>query len=443
MAESVHRELDVAIAGAGILGTSVAYLISRFAGLRVGIFDREGMAARHASSRNTGVIHRPFYIDPSRKPFFAEASSRSYGLWESFAREFSMPWHQNGTLEVAGDGRGAVSIRKYAEYAVKNGMSEKEFVVLERDDLRKEYPQINASAGFLSRTDTAVDYGMFASKLLELSQKRGVRFYGNHTITSVTEDRDGVLFTTRTREGVKLFRTGFFMNLTGTGSLKLANTMGLAMDYGLLLFRGDYWRIDESYSPGFGFNLYTVPRYPGFPFLDPHFINRWNGIREIGPNASLILQDRSYSGNGLNLHNLMDALYNGDINSKFRLLANPEFLRMLETEWESSRNRFAMAGRLRRYLPSLSNSYIGERGLGGIRGSVVDLNGFVPEALEFRTEHTMHIVNYNSPGATGSPYVAYSILDRIFRNGYLWKKTVKPLNLTPVRWEELASGIGE
>jgi hypothetical protein len=166
-------------------------------------------------------------------------------------------------------------------------------------------------------------------------------------------------------------------------------------------------------------------------------------IREIGPNASLILQDRAYSGSGLNLHNLMDALYNGDINSKFRLLANPEFLRMLETEWESSRNRFAMAGRLRRYLPSLSNSYIGERGLGGIRGSVVDLNGFVPEALEFRTEHTMHIVNYNSPGATGSPYVAYSILDRIFRNGYLWKKTVKPLNLTPVRWEELASGIGE
>ncbi len=441
MPETADKELDIAIAGAGILGTSVAYFLSRFQGLRIGIFDREDSAARHASSRNTGVIHRPFYIDPARKPFFAEASSRSYPLWKDFASEFSLPWHQNGTLEVAADSSGEKTIRKYARYAKTNGMEDDEFTVLEGSDLRRQYPQINAVAGFFSRTDTGVDYGSFSSKLLELSRKGGAKFFGNHTITSVAEDSDGILFTCRTVNGVKLFRTDFFLNLTGTGSLKLANSMGLALNYGLLLFRGDYWRVSEEYSPGFSFNLYTVPRYSGFPFLDPHFINRWNGKREIGPNASLIFHDRAYYGSGVNAHNLVESLKNGDMNSKIKLLSNPEFIRMLETEWESSRSKFAMAARLRRYIPSLSSSYIGKRGLGGIRGSVVDSGGFVPEALEFRTDHSMHMVNYNSPGATGSPYVAFSIIKKILKEGYVHLKSGKVKKLKTENWEVLASGI--
>ena len=441
MPETSDKELDIAIAGAGILGTSVAYFLSRFQGLKIGIFDREDSAAKHASSRNTGVIHRPFYIDPVRKPFFAEASSKSYSLWKDFASEFTLPWHQNGTLEVARDAIGEKTLRKYAGYAQMNGMEENEFSVLDISDLRRQYPQINALAGFYSRTDTAVDYGLFSSKLLELAQASGVKFFGNHSITAVSEDSDGVLFTCRTANGVKLFRTDYFLNLTGTGSLKLANSMGLALNYGLLLFRGDYWRISNEYTPGFSFNLYTVPRYSRFPFLDPHFINRWNGVREIGPNASLIFHDRAYSGSGMNAHNILESLNTGDVNSKIRLLSNPEFLRMLETEWESSKSKFAMAARLRRYLPSLSSTYIGKRGLGGIRGSVVDSSGFVPEALEFRTEHSMHMVNYNSPGATGSPYVAFSIIKSIIQDGYVHLKTGEVKKLKPENWEKLASGI--
>src|SRR5438046_2882682 len=70
---------DVTIVGGGVLGTSVAYwLANRYEG-RIAVLEKEIDVAAHTSRRNTGVVHRPFYLDPVDRKVFARCAQIAYG----------------------------------------------------------------------------------------------------------------------------------------------------------------------------------------------------------------------------------------------------------------------------------------------------------------------------------------------------------------------------
>jgi L-2-hydroxyglutarate oxidase len=142
---------------------------------------------------------------------------------------------------------------------------------------------------------------------------------------------------------------------------------------------------------------------------------------------------------GLNMENIAGTIRNGSVESRLRLLGNGDFLAMVNSEWESSRSRTAMASRIRKHLPYLSDSMIEGRGMGGIRGSLIDSEGFVDDAMILKTDHSLHMINYNSPGATGSPFVAYRLLALLFREGFIDVSHEHFTPLDPVQWDELAA----
>jgi len=58
---------DVAIIGGGILGGCISYWISALYDLKICVIEKEHQVAMHASSRNTAVVHSPFYLNPETK----------------------------------------------------------------------------------------------------------------------------------------------------------------------------------------------------------------------------------------------------------------------------------------------------------------------------------------------------------------------------------------
>ena len=57
---------NVLIAGAGVIGLSVAIAIKKEdPRLSVAVLDKESRIGRHASGRNSGVIHSGFYYSPN------------------------------------------------------------------------------------------------------------------------------------------------------------------------------------------------------------------------------------------------------------------------------------------------------------------------------------------------------------------------------------------
>src|SRR2546426_10717244 len=92
---------DVTIVGGGILGTSFAYwLATRYEG-RIAVLEKESQVAQHTSRRNTGVVHRPFYLDPVGRKVFARSSQIAYGMWKAYSASRGLPRGPVGAFEGA------------------------------------------------------------------------------------------------------------------------------------------------------------------------------------------------------------------------------------------------------------------------------------------------------------------------------------------------------
>jgi len=77
---------DVAIIGGGLLGVSISYwLSSLYDNINVIVIEKESEVGMHTSSRNTGVLHSPFYLDPEKKGRLAKAAFLSHDMWKTFA----------------------------------------------------------------------------------------------------------------------------------------------------------------------------------------------------------------------------------------------------------------------------------------------------------------------------------------------------------------------
>jgi len=423
---------DILIVGAGILGCSLAYELSLVSPSSVLVVDLAPSPGFHTSSRNTGVIHRPFYLDPRSRGFFAKAAQNSYAMWQNLSLKYRLPWNQVGTLELGDDDRGSEAVEKFSKWAAENGMTEDEFAILNDKDISALEPEVKAPSAFYSKTDTSVNFGIFTSKMKELSEAGNVKYLFETKVLEVQETPEGMIALCSSRSGNLRIRCNTVVNAAGPESIAIAKSLGLAAGLAVLYFRGDYWKVNSDIGPRIKRNIYTVPRHSKYPFLDPHFIVKWNEEREIGPNAVLVGGPFSYRGF------LKDSLklFSPSVYPKVRLLANSEFLELVVSEWRTSIFKSAMAERLKRFIPSLEGSMLGGRGISGIRGSLIDSKGFVPEALILKSVHSIHILNYNSPGATGAPFFAIEIirqmadyglkLSNVVKEGdWIWKDTVK------------------
>ena len=78
----IMSKFNIAIIGGGILGTSISYWISSLYDVNQCVIEKESKVAMHASSRNTGVVHSPFYLNPKTKKVLAKSALISFEINE-------------------------------------------------------------------------------------------------------------------------------------------------------------------------------------------------------------------------------------------------------------------------------------------------------------------------------------------------------------------------
>ncbi len=411
-----RADFDVAVIGAGVLGITISYWLSSLYDCRIALLDTAQVAAAHTSTRNTGVIHRPFYLDPVKKRIFAKTSLISHPMWESLALREGLPWRPIGTFNVAAEESEVRTLEKYERWGVENGMEESELDLLEGKDVQNLEPEVNCRAALVSKTDVSVDFGIFTRHLWKRLASQEVRFFGGHRVVKIEERSGSVNVETRSGSGPATLRSRFLINAAGGGSLEIAHYCGLAKQYASLNFRGEYWVVDEPFASRVASNIYRPPRFPQYPFLDPHFVVRADGARQIGPNAVLVPGPYVYAGIGLSK---LAAFLDRPVPPKAGLLMNRDFVALVAGEWRSSLSKKAMCDRVRKFVPSLNAGMLNRRAVFGVRSSVIDSSGFVPEAVLLKGEASVHIINFNSPGATGAPAYSAMVVSQLREDGRL------------------------
>lgn len=404
------------ILGGGIFGTNLAYWLSCFyEGADIAVLEMENEVAMHMSGRNTGVIHRPFYLNPATKAVIARAAEQSYHMWKRYAGLRGLPWRECGTVEVALDDEQIETLHKYEKWAAENGMRASELEFLSSEQLTRLEAHVRAPAALFCKTDTSVDFAAFTRTLRADAEAHGVKFVTGFEVEEIL-DNGRVLVA---KDGRKI-ETDFLVNCAGGNALKFAHKIGVATDYSDLNFRGEYWVIKPEHADLSRRNIYSVPANCAFPFLDPHWVVCSNGEVIIGPNAVPVIGPYMYKGFSDSFGSFMKKIFEMPRANKMRLLFNPEFLKLSWSEWRSSISHKMMVSRLRRFMPDVSDEFLLAKGKAGVRSSLVDRNGkFVPEALQLFGDNSLHILNYNSPGATGAPAYTKLVMEKLRDGGRL------------------------
>ena len=268
----MRDKFDIGIVGAGVLGVTIAYWLSKVSNCSIALIDKESGVAVHTSSRNTGVIHRPFYLSPDKKRIFARAAQKSYFLWQDLAKKYYLPWLEVGTLEVAIQDSQLETLFQYKNWAAKNGMDESEVEVLDSEGVRKVEPLVHCAGAIHSKKDTAVKYGDLTNCVFDLAKRNGVKFIRDSDLTQIEDDSSSLNLDLRSKSGSSSkVSCGFMINAAGGNSIDIAHKLGLAGQYTDLHFRGEYWLVDDTFGQKVSRNIYSVAKHKEFPFLRSAF----------------------------------------------------------------------------------------------------------------------------------------------------------------------------
>ncbi len=137
-----HR---VVIIGAGIVGTSIARVLSMYENLDVYLIEREPDVGWGVSKANTSILHPGHEEDPERHPLRAGLCVEGNRIWRQWVKELDIPAKFPGELMVFFNEDELKEARKYIELARRNRVPEVR-LVMDRDELRKLEPNISDSA---------------------------------------------------------------------------------------------------------------------------------------------------------------------------------------------------------------------------------------------------------------------------------------------------------
>jgi L-2-hydroxyglutarate oxidase len=147
----------------------------------------------------------------------------------------------------------------------------------------------------------------------------------------------------------------------------------------------------------------------------------------VGPNAVPVFGPYSYTSLD-NLKNVVPKIFESCRVGVLKLLLSKQFIQLVSNEFSSSLSKTNMINRVRRFLPSLNPNDFKQRGMAGIRTILVDKKGeFEPESLIVEDDSSLHILNYNSPGATGALPVAVDVVRRLVKKN-IANSTTKEVN---------------
>ena len=420
---------DVTVIGGGILGCAIAYFLSIVTESSIIVIEQEKNVALHTSSRNTGKVHAPLYYNPDKKSSTAFYALKGFDMLKRYCNLHKLPFKEDGVIEVAINERQIDTLHKHVQWAHKNGLKNEDVKFLNKDEILQIEPNVKCQAAIVCFRDASTDYSLINQKLMEDAIRFGCKtsfqnkFRSVYCNTNTGANRKMTIIGT-----VKDITTDYIINATGGNSLDIAHNLGLAREYTDLHFRGEYWMAPQKYSNLTKRSIYSAPRYTEYPFLDPHWIIRSDGRCEVGPNAVPVFGPYSYNLYD-NLKNAVPKIFESANLGILKLVLNRQFLRLVSDEFLSSVFKTNMINRVRKFLPCLNPSDFKQRGRAGIRSLLVDKNGnFVSESLLVEDESSLHILNYNSPGATGVLPVAIDIVKELVQKNIVNGNVSRKIN---------------
>ena len=393
---------DFCVIGGGIVGLATAMrLLEAKPGASLLLVEKEDSFAKHQTDHNSGVIHAGVYYTPGS--FKAKLCARGAQATKDFCEQHNIEYEVCGKLLVASSTAKLVLMDKIAERARQNGLT---IDRLDAQELhRRESNIIGAGALFVESTGI-VDYKAVASTMFKMIARAGGEVVCGHNVISIKECGNHVTVTSDSTS----WKAKKLVVCAGLQSDRLAVMAGLKVDFQIIPFRGEYYRLPPSRNESIKHLIYPIPD-PNLPFLGIHLTRMIDGSIKVGPNAVLSLSREGYRKLSFNARDILEySLY-------------PGFWRFIRKHFVSGvqeiKNTLFKAGYLeqcKKYYPSLELQDL-QPCKAGIRAQAVMRSGdCIEDFLFMQTPRMLHVCNAPSPAATAAIPIGEMITDKLLKS---------------------------
>jgi L-2-hydroxyglutarate oxidase len=392
---------DYVIIGGGILGLASAWrLLEERPGSSLVMVEKGRALAQHQTGHNSGVIHAGVYYQPGslKARLCKEGAERTV----RFCEQHAIPYERCGKLIVATDGEEVGRLKGLEERVIANGL---DYENVPGGRLKELEPNVAGREALLVHATGIVDYGQICARLADAIREAGGEIRLGAEVTGFRESDSEI--TVETDAGDFTARTAIVCG--GLQGDRLAMMSGLDIDFRVLPFRGEYYRVAERHGALVSHLIYPVPD-PSLPFLGVHLTRHIGGYLSVGPNAMLSFGRETYDGNYPVAKDMAD------------MMAFPGFYRLMARfaaaglyELRGSLSKRIYLERCRKYCPALEYDDL-EPMEPGIRAQTVSADGrLVDDFLFLETARSLHVCNAPSPAATSALPIADEIVTRALR----------------------------
>jgi len=274
---SERQPVDVAIVGAGVVGSALAYALSHLRCSTI-VLEREADVGTAATARNSGVIHAGLNYAPGS--LRARFCMRGRELLMAWCDDLNVPYKVCGKLIVASRAEEIEGLERLRAAGEANGVPG--MTLLSSEEVEALQPGIRAVAALHVPSSGIVSPYAFTLAMAEEAAVNGVVFHLNTCVESIRAADNG--FAVETNGGPVFAR--WVVNAAGIGAGRLAQTLDpQAPD--LYPCVGEYLILDKQAGESLGMSVYPAPAVGGAG-LGVHLTPTTEGNILLGPSDEYV-----------------------------------------------------------------------------------------------------------------------------------------------------------
>ncbi len=372
------KNFQVAIVGGGVIGSAIAWEISKY-NIDVVVFEKGSDVASGTSKANSGVIHSGLNSTPSSlKAHFCVEGNQMFKL---LANQLGVQVNWIGKYVIAKNDEEVKELKYIKKIGEKNKVPYLE--IIDKSSIKSKEPNVKCHAALWVPSAGIIEPYELTIALAENAAENNVKFLLETKVSGLRKQKHNFLIKTNKSE----YQTQLLVNAAGLNCREIV-AMLEEPDFNIYPCRGEYLVLDKNYRSLIKSMIYPIPE-KNSGFLGIHLTPTIKGNILVGPSAEFI----------------------DDINDK-------------KTTRKTMKTLFKEAKKI---IPNLPNNAV-INAYAGIRCKLAskEEGGWADYRIEEskKTPGLINLLGIESPGLTAAPAIAKKTVQMISKHINLeYKKT--------------------
>ena len=234
----ITMDYDVAVIGAGVVGSAIARELSRYR-LDVALIDAAEDVAMGASHANSAIVHAGYDCVPGT--MMAKLNVKGNAMFDQWCAELNVPLKRIGTLVIAFGEEDEKELNNLYNRGIENGVPDMR--IISGDEAREMEPMLSkdVTAALYAGTGAITCPYEMTIACAENARHNGVRWMMDSPVTAIERKGDGLHVTA----GVYNLRAKYVVNAAGVHADDVARLIG-DESFKIKPRKGEYMLLDRT-----------------------------------------------------------------------------------------------------------------------------------------------------------------------------------------------------